>query len=312
MIKNRHLINHYPYKMRMLLFVCIIGLGNITSGTAQELLNVLDQEYPDTPQYELATFKGSRISIGHSVENRRKGVLDIVHMQRYWNIPNATTQNFIADKLNARVALEYGITDRLTFGAGGSTLDGIFDSFLKYQLVRQRRDHKGFPLSITLFQNGSYKSKRITKGTEDWSDRLAFTTQLLMARKFSPNLSLQIAPTLIHRNTQLLEQDPQTQFAIGFGGRYKLDGHVAIVSEYYYVANPLESRTTYGAFALGVNWEVKNLLLQFQLTNARNMVEDAFITQTINNFNFEDGNFVFGANATVSIQLFNKKQKDTK
>ncbi len=296
-------------KNNAIIFIYVFIMLFTTKGAAQDLLESLEKEYPDTPQYELATFKGSRIAIGHSTQNRRKGVLDIVMMQRYWNVPNSTAQSFVADKLNARIALEYGISDRLTFGAGGSTLDGIFDGFLKYQLVRQRKDGGGAPLSITLFQNSAYTSKAI--GGEA-SDRLAFTSQILIARKFTSNLSLQITPTLVHRTASFIAEDPQTQFALGLGGRYKLGGHVAIVSEYYYVANPLASRGTYGAFALGVNWEVKNLLLQFQMTNVRGMVESDFITQTPNNFNTKDGNFVFGANATVSIQLFNHKQKAKK
>ncbi len=298
-------------KNSVYIFIFILAvLGWHMNANAQGLLNTLEKEYPDTPQYELATFKGSRVSIGHSIENRRKGVLDVVVMQRYWNLPDsAERQNFIADQFNTRIALEYGISDRLTFGAGGSTLDGIFDGFLKYQLVRQRSDKKGLPFSLTVFQNSTYRNKRITQRLDETpSDRLAFTTQLLIARKLTPNLSLQLSPTLIHRSTALIQNDPQTQFAIGFGGRYKLNGHLSIVSEYYYVTNPLKSLDTYGAFALGVNWEVKNLLLQFQMTNTRGMVEDEFITQTPSNFNFQNDHFVFGANATVSIQLFNKKQ----
>lgn len=296
----------------LILIVLFILTGFGATISAQDLLDTLEKEYPDTPQYELATFKATRISIGHSVENRKKGVLELSVMNRFWNIPNTDGNSFVADKLSTRIALEYGITDRLTFGVGGSTLDGLFDGFLKYRLVHQRSDSKGSPLSITLFQNTAYRSKELQRNInrfDDTIDRLGFTSQLLIARKFTPKFSLQVTPTFIHRGSSVLEEDPQNQFALGFGARYKLDGHVSVVSEYYYVANPLESINTYGAFALGVNWEVSDLLLQFQLTNTRNMVEDAFITQTPNNFNFKDGNFVFGFNATLSLHLSKNKVK---
>ncbi len=282
---------------------------------AQNLLDTLEKEYPDIPQYEIATFKATRISIGHSIENRKKGVLEVVAMNRFWNIPNYRGQSFVADKLSARIALEYGISDRLTFGAGGSTLDGIFDGFLKYKLIRQRSDGKGSPLSVTLFQNGSYRSKKRNRPFfmdvnrfDDFSDKLAFTSQLLVARKFTPQFSMQISPTYIHRSSSAFEEDPNNQFAIGAGARYKLGGHVSIVSEYYYVINPLKSVDTYDAFSLGVNWELSDVMLQFQLTNTRGMVEDAFITQTPNNFNFKDGNLVFGFNAIFVLHLHQKQK----
>ncbi|MEM7382600.1 MAG: DUF5777 family beta-barrel protein, partial [Bacteroidota bacterium] len=80
-------------------------------------------------------------------------------------------------------------------------------------------------------------------------------------------------------------------------------GHVSVVSEYYYTTNPIESFDTYGPFALGVNWELGDVMLQFMLTNAVNMVEDAFIAQTRNNFNFRNPNLNFGFNATYIIHF---------
>ncbi|WP_299436763.1 DUF5777 family beta-barrel protein [uncultured Aquimarina sp.] len=289
--------------------VILIGFGS--SINAQDLLEKLEKEYPDKPQYEIATFKGTRISLGHSIENRRKGVLEVKAMNLFWNIPDYPSQSFVADKWTARIALEYGLSNRLTFGVGGSTLDGIFDGFLKYNLVRQRRDKKGIPLSITLFQNASYRSKKNESYggiplSDEFIDRMAFTSQVLIARKFTPQFSLQLSPTFIHKGSSSFEEDPQNHFAIGIGARYKVGGHVSIVSEYYYLTNPMKSIDTYDAFVLGVNWEMSDLMLQFQMTNARNMVEDAFITQTPNNFNLSDGNFVFGFNATYVLH-FNQK-----
>ena len=74
-------------------------------------------------------------------------------------------------------------------------------------------------------------------------------------------------------------------------------------TEYYYQANPITSTSNFDAFAVGVNWELTDLMLQFILTNAHNMAEDAFITQTRNNFNTRDGNLFFGFNATLVLHF---------
>ena len=292
-------------------FSCfILGFGNALS---QDLLEIIDNEYPVQSIYAQATFKSTRISIAHSVETRKKGILEFHLMNRFWNTPEPRTQNFAADRMSSRIGLEYGISDKLTFGLGGTTWDGIFDGFFKYRLVQQQINEGGSPLSITLLQSTSYRSEAtdIINAFDSFGNRLTFTSQFLIARKFTTNFSAQIAPTLIHRNSLLLEENPKNQFAIGLGGRYKLGYHVSIASEYYYVANPLESLRTFGAFSLGLNWEVGDIILQFQLTNARAMVEDAFITRTGTNFNFNDGNLHVGFNATYVLH-FKKKPKTVK
>ena len=57
-------------------------------------------------------------------------------------------------------------------------------------------------------------------------------------------------------------------------------------------------------------WLLKKIYqLQFHLTNVRNFAEDAFITQTANNFNFKDPNLHFGFNATFVLHTKKKKLK---
>jgi Membrane bound beta barrel domain (DUF5777) len=299
-------MNFMKNRFSFLLFVnLLIGFGfNIY---AQDMLEQLDKEYPNKIEFVAATFKSTHISIGQSVENRKEGVFQMMVINRSWNLPVSNNQSFVADKWSTRIGMEYGITDRLTSGGGWSTLEDVFDGYLKYNLVRQTKNTQASPLSITLFQNASYSDKTVPLGKTGFSDRLNFTSQILIAHKFNPDFSLQISPTFIHRNRNLVDGDPNNHYALGFGGRYRIGGHVSLDSEYYYVANPLKSKDTYGAFALGINWDIRYLLLQFHLTNARSMVEDGFILNTPNNFNMKDGNLVFGFNAVFSFFL---KQKD--
>ncbi len=288
---------------KIILYLICVCAANTMVG--QDLLGILDKEHQDTPQYTQATFKFTRIAFGHSIETRKKGILDVFVANRFWNTPADRAQSFAADRLSTRIALEYGISDRLSMGFGGTTYDGLFDGYLKYKLIRQRSDGGGSPFSVTLFQGSSYFSEGVVPPTiqDDFSNRLSFTTQLLIGKKISPNFSLQIAPSFIHRGLEYSPEDPQSHFAIGFGGRYKLGNHVSVVSEYYYTANPIESFDTYGPFALGVNWEIGDVMLQFMLTNAVRMVEDSFITQTRHNFNFRNPNLNFGFNMTYVLHF---------
>lgn len=272
---------------------------------AQDLFSQLEKTYLEEPQYVMSTFKGNRLSIGHSVETRKKGALELTFMSRYWNTRQETSNAFFADRMCARFGVDYAFSDRFTAGAGYGPPNGILDGYVKYRLLRQGLEGKGSPISMTGLQTATYRSRQLT-GVENRDgvfNRTAFTTQLLLARKVNTDFSLQVSPTLVHRSSSSSPLDDQNHFAIGFGGRYKVGNHVSLVSEYYYVVNELESRETYGAFALGVNWDVRYLLLQFTMTNNPIFTEDTFITQTFNNFNFRDGNFFFGFNATYFLQL---------
>lgn len=302
-MKNKHTL-----KIFILFFIGAIATN------AQDLLDKLQKEFPKEPIYKLATFKTTRIGLGHSVETRKKGALEISLYNRYWNIPNFDSQRFLADVVSTRFGLDYAFTDNFTVGFGYTNHDKITDGFFKYKLFKEQEDAKKMPVTITLVQAFSHRKTAdapasIYDLSTSNSNKFAFTSQVLFAKKLNSELSLQIAPTFIHRQGNTLNNDPNSQFAISFGGRHKISNHASIVSEYNYIANPIKSVETYNTFMVGVNWELSHLMLQFHVTNARNFVEDTYFTQTRNNFNTEDGNFHFGFNATWVLQTKKKKLK---
>ena len=298
-------MNKLKYQLTILVFIVCSSIN------AQDLLDKLNKEFPKKPVYEIATFKTTRIGLGHSIETRKKGALEISLYNRYWDIPNFQGQRFLADKVSSRFGLDYSMSDNLTVGLGYTNHDKITDGFLKYKLLKQKQNTKKGFVSLTLVQGFSQREMKNTNSglyqTSNSSNKYAFTSQVLIARKLNSKFSLQISPTFIHREKNTSTNDPNNQFVVGFGGRHKIGGHASIVSEYFYVTNPLKSIETYNAFMVGVNWELSHLLLQFHATNARNFAEDTFITQTRNNFNAKDGNFHFGFNATFVLHTKKKK-----
>lgn len=288
------------------LVLSLLTLWAIQNLNSQDLLSILDGETTDS-NYVPSTFKMTRIAFGHSTEVRPKNVMEVFVANRFWNLPLEQSQSFIADRMSTRFALEYSFSDRFTYGIGATTFDGLFDSFFKYRIATQK-SNDGWPFTITLFQNVSYDSSPIanTAILDDFSDRVSFTSQVLLSKRFSKNFSFQVSPTLVNRGLELSPEDPELIFSIGAGARYKLGSHLSIVSEYYHVFNEIESTQTFAPVAFGVNWELGDIMLQFMLTNSFFMVEDAFITRTRNNFNFRNPNLNFGFNATYIIHFKNK------
>ncbi len=298
--------------IRYKFILSLLVLSFVQCLQAQDILKALEEASLEDSQPTIATFKGTRISIGQSVETRKKGALEISWMNRFWNRPlqegETTTQTFGADKWNTRIGLDYSISDRLTLGSGYASGYRSIDVYAKFRLFYQHDTGKKFPLSVTLFQGGVFRSKSSLQGAivdeVPNSNKYASTTQLLIARKVSKNFSVQLSPSFIYRGEErILINEPTAHFALGFGARYKVGNHVSLVSEYYYVPSPFTFTDTFNPFSIGANWEVSDLLLQFKLTNSRNFVEDKSIIKTQNNFNFRDGNLHFGFHATYFIQL---------
>lgn len=284
----------------------VVFLSLLTSNYAlsQSLLEEVENEVKQGKNFTQATFKTTTLALGQSVQTRNQGTMELSANSRFWNIPQRT-QGFLADRMSTRFGVSYALSNRLTAGLGITTFDGIFDGYAKYRILRQVEEGKGSPFTITLFQNMSIRTNpnRSINASDGFSDKLSFTTQALFARKFTRNFSLQLSPTFIYRNSARNPLDDTHHFALGIGGRYRIGGHVSVSSEYYYLANPINSVTTFDAFAIGINWELTDLMLQFHLTNTPNMAEDAFITQTRNNFNTRDGNLFFGFNATFILHF---------
>lgn len=261
-----------------ILFISVLSL----QVKAQDLLDILESETPNETSYITSTFKGTRILNGHSIENRKKGALEFLISHRFGKINSGIYGLYGLDQSNIRFALEYGLTDDLMIGFGRSSYEKTYDSFLKYKILRQTKGENSFPFAVSLFGSAAYKTLKYTGLSE--KRRLVYTSQVLIARKFNSDFSLQITPTYIHRNSVVLYEDPNDIFALGAGGRIKVSKRASINAEYFHNFNPLPSTDTTNSFALGVDIETGGHVFQLILSNSITMIEKSFITETTDNF----------------------------
>lgn len=254
--------------------------------SAQDLLDILDQETTPTKDYISSTFKGTRILNGHSVENRKKKALEFVISHRFGRINLGLDELYGLDQSNIRFAFEYGLSDRLMVGLGRSSYEKTFDSFFKYKLLRQSTGENAFPVTVSLFGSIANKTAKDYNPANKPAtiERLFYTSQLLIAKKVNSNLSLQITPTYIHRNSAKTNADPHDILALGFGGRIKLNKRVSFNGEYFHSFNPLQSFDTTNSLAFGIDIETGGHVFQIILSNSITMIEKSFITETTDNF----------------------------
>ena len=226
---------------KIILTIFILGISNQFFG--QDLLDILDKETPKTANIVTATFKGTRILNGHSIENRKDKELEFIISHRFGRINLGFDELFGLDQSNIRFALEYSLNDNLTIGFGRSSFEKTYDSFLKYSLLKQKNGENSFPFAVSLFGSVAVKTLKdydpIDKRT--FAESLFYVGQVLIARKVSPSFSYQLTPTYVHRNTVRIIADPHDIFALGLGTRIKLSKRVSFNSEYYVAFNESQS-----------------------------------------------------------------------
>lgn len=279
----------------------ILVLTAHVSFAQEDLLKELEQSEPK-PETISATFKGSRLVNGQTVETRHKGELEFIFAHRFGRVNDGIYELFGLDQAFVRVGLEYGLTDKFSAGFGRNSVDKTMDAYLRYKLLGQK--HAGTPVTVTVFTNAAVKiSPKKEDATYDITleDRLSYTTQLLIARKFTSALSLQLMPTLVHRNTVDQSKEKNSQVALGFGGRLKVSRSVSLNTEYYYRVGVPDATEYNNALGFGIDIETGGHVFQLVLTNTRGLTERAYLTETSGNF-FE-GDIHLGFNVTRSFQI---------
>jgi len=268
----------------------------------EDLLKELEQSSEKEPAYVAQTFKGTRLVNGHTVETVGKGTLEFIFAHRFGRLNQGLYELFGLDDAYVRLGLQYGLTDDLDIGIGRSSTDKTVDGYLKYKFLKQSKE--GVPVTITAFGSTTYKaSPRETDVPDGFerTDRLAYTAQLLIARKFTQNLSLQLMPTYVHKNYVALDEGDNNQVAIGIGGRIKFTRSVSVNAEYYYRVNPAGNTAYRDALGFAIDIETGGHVFQIVLTNTRGMVERSFITET--DGKFFKGDIHLGFNVTRAFQL---------
>lgn len=298
------------FNIRILFTALALTTCYTFSAQAQdELLQELSADKEQDGAYIGQAFKGSRLVNGHSVETTSAGTLEFIFSHRFGRVNGGLYEMFGLDDAFVRIGLEYGVTDNLSVGIGRNSVDKTVDGYLKYKLLRQTKE--GMPFTITAFGSGAYKTSpkddEVPKGFES-IDRLAYTGQLLIARRFTSKLSLQLMPTIVHKNyIASVEGDSEnTQAAIGIGGRIKLTRSVSVNAEYYYRLNAADNSPYKDAIGLAIDIETGGHVFQIVMTNTRGMIERTFITET--DGDFFDGDIHLGFNVTRAFQLKSHKR----
>ena len=288
----------------------LLLVSSVAGWAQDDLTKMLEQNEPKTTNFTTATFKGTRIINGHSVETVKRNHLDFIIHHRFDALNSGAYNLFGLDYSTVRLGFEYGITDQFMIGIGRSSVQKTYDFLAKGKLLRQASGAKNIPFTVTAFASAAIETQDKTLNTQD---QTSYCTQLLIARKFSDKLSLQLNPTLLYRNRVATAAQERALFALGFGGRMKLNKRFSLNAEYYLAFRDKDLKNQVGdvyrnVLSLGFDIETGGHVFQLHFTNSSGMVEKQFIGDTSGNWGKGDIRFGFNVSRTFS---FDKRAKGT-
>ncbi len=247
------------------------------------------KEALERPAFESATLIDNATNVLFS-----KNTLE-VQMQHRFGLINETNTlaGIYGDGANIRIALSYAILDRLTIGFGTTKNSRLQDFNWKAALLRQTRSNS-MPVSVTYYGNFTIDARpESTFNLEQ--DRYSFFNQVIIAKRFSPNVSMQIAPSISHFNAVEpgMEND---MFAIAFGGRVKISPQTAIIFDYSQPLTQFDIKNPNPGISIGTEFSTSAHAFQIFLTNYAGIVPQQNYMKNQNDFFKSD--FMIGFNIT--------------
>ena len=258
-----------------------------------DLLEELEQDSV-TSQPTQAVFKGLKIINLESTKLVSKGNFYFIVAHRFGNVKTGIEDFFGLDNAVTRLQFIYGICDGLNIGVSRSSLAKTYDMAVKYRLLQQ--NDSDMPVTVV-----GYNMVVMNTGLDEdllplleFKHRLSYVAQVLVSRKFTDNLSLEVAPSFFHDNYVPINDQDNSQFAIGVGGRYKITKRVSLNIDYAAHLNRASNSPYKNPLSIGADIETGGHVFQLHFTNAQQMTENGYLGQAVGDWS--DGSFYFGFN----------------
>ncbi len=244
--------------------------------------------------YEIAAFKGLKLINLETTKMVSHRQFFFVVSHRFGSVKTGIEDFFGLDQAVTRLNFIYGISDGINVGISRSSFQKTYETSLKLRLARQAPS--GFPVTIVWFNslqlNGFLDEQELPELKLE--HRLGYASQLLVSRKVSRDVSIELVPTFFHDNLVPLEEQDNSQFALGFGGRYKFSKRCAITVDYGLHLNRAENSPFVNPLSVGLDIETGGHVFQLHFTNAQPMNINNFLGEATGDWG--KGDVYFGFN----------------
>jgi hypothetical protein len=196
---------------------------------------------------------------------------------------------------NIRMGFTYTPIENLAVGFGFAKFKKYLDFSAKYALLKQSRDGS-IPVSVTYFGDVA-ADLRAPENFSKEVHRLSFYNEIIVARRITPKISVQLSPSFSHFNAadSLYQHDV---IALGFGGRYKFSSQSSVVVNYVhqFTTHDDPNFELKPNFSIGFEVATSSHAFQVFVTNFQSIIPQENISYNGNDF-FK-GEFAIGFNIT--------------
>jgi hypothetical protein len=266
-----------------------------TVNAQDELMKELDS-VPKEKEVVSAAFKGLQICNMQSTKLPAQGEFYFLVTHRFGDLKNGINNFFGLDNALTKLGGIYGATDWLSLSASRHTYQKTYEFAIKYRLANQQID--GFPVTIVGYNTmdiNSELNKDLYPGLK-FNNRLAFTNQLLLSRKFSNSFSAELAGIFVHKNLYDALYEQKDVYLFGAGTRYKIAKRLSLNLDYAVRVNlPEDTQSIYqNPLTLGLDIETGGHVFQLVFSNSQAMNDVAIFSNAGGDWG--KGSLYFGFN----------------
>ena len=255
--------------------------------------------------YVKNTFDGNHIIDNQTVMVPIKGTFEFDIQHRFGTIENGWKDLAgLFASANMLLGVSYVPIKDLQVGFGATNDRMQTTGTLKYALLKQTKDNH-MPISVTVFANTvmDTRAKNSSLPIVNLQDRFSYFSQLIIARKITESLSIQVAPSLSYYNNVEAYFDANhvvqakmhnEHFAISLAGKYKLTEGMSLIANYDQPITQHPMNNPSPNISLGLDFKTSGHEFQVFLGNYGYL-----LPQTNNVFNhnkFEKSQFNIGFN----------------
>jgi hypothetical protein len=282
------------YATSLLSGLILLFVYSVPALQAQEEETSDDQ--PIRPPFESISLIDNQTTV-----NVYKGGLQFEISHRFSEIKDIKDIFGIYGSANTRLALDYGITNRIMAGFGTTRDYKLQDFEWKIALLTQTRSGS-MPLSLSYYGNMVIDARsKDNFGPEDqygFAHRMSYLTQLIASRKLGP-VSLQVIPSFAYFNA-IPDGYNNINFALSFGARAQVLGLSSIIMEYDQPLTQHEALEVKPNLSFGVEISTSTHAFRIFVANYQSIIKQYNLFYNTNDP--WSGNFRFGFNISVRLR----------
>jgi len=251
------------------------------------------------------TFKSNLIIDNQTVMVPVKKTLEITIQHRFGIVNNGYSDFYgLFAPANIRLGANYTPIDKLQLGIGLTKERMLVDGNIKYALSRQAVSN-GCPVSVTFYGDMAVSTLPKAGNFVTGADRISYFSQLIIARKVTNKLSLQVSPNVSYFNNvegykssdgTIKPKMKNYHFAVATSGCYMFTDGMGVIANYDQPLTQHPTNNPHPNISFGIQIVTITHTFQIFLGNYQSIVPQ--INNFYNQNDYTKGQFSIGFNIT--------------